>query len=164
MTFKYSYLGGIVLLVFICYLCFLFRGLFEISCYSDLFFFILLLCLLLYAVYVLLSEITFRVITDSEELVVKNLFMSHIFKWEDICEIGRRKRGLGNYRFWMLYVVTNKERKRKDICYSYINNINDLINILYFKATNAQFMTIDDASIIPFTRREIKLPWDRNIG
>jgi hypothetical protein len=99
-----------------------------------------------------------KVITNDRSLTIQNVFSTHSINWEDITEFG-------TYKHWHIrvyYLKTKRYGDRKiQVCTEYLQELDELIETVFLKATYAKCLWIENIAVIPFTRRIEIVPWER---
>jgi hypothetical protein len=103
-----------------------------------------------------------KVITHAEAVTIQNLFSSRTIRWEDITEFGTYSVGL-QYRVRRFYLKTKSYGDEKiEVCTHYLDNLKDLIDTIFLRAVNADFVIVENLAWIPFTKRLQLVTWDRH--
>jgi hypothetical protein len=99
-----------------------------------------------------------KVITNDQSLIIQNGLRKHAINWEDITEFG-------TYRHWHIrayYLRTRRYCDRKiPVCTESLQELDELIDAVFLKATYAKCLWIENIAVIPFTRRIKTIPWER---
>lgn len=122
----------------------------------GLFFCLVTVWLLLYSSLNLFGKI--KVMTSERSLVIQNALSRYSINWEDIAEFG-------TYKHWHIrayYLKTKRYGDRKiQVCNEYLQELDQLIETVFLKATYAKCLWIENTAMIPFTRRKVVVPWER---
>lgn len=103
-----------------------------------------------------------KIITRDESLIIRNLSSVRTIGWEDITEFGTYKAGFAYSRKRHFYLKAREYGdKRIDLCTRYLENIKELIDTIFLRATNAKFVIVENIAWIPFTKNVQLIPWDR---
>ena len=102
-----------------------------------------------------------KVITRDDSLIIQNLFSSRTIRWKDITEFGTYTVGF-QYRVRRFYLKSTERGDEKiEVCTHYLDNLKDLIDTIFLRAVNANFLIVENVAWIPFTKRLQLVPWDR---
>jgi hypothetical protein len=94
-----------------------------------------------------------KVITHDEDLTIQNLFSSRTILWGDIAEFGTYTAGF-QYRVRRFYLKSTQFGDEQiEVCTHYLDNLRDLIDTIFLKAVNANFVIMENVATIPFTKR-----------
>jgi len=99
-------------------------------------------------------------------LALRIPFRKYDLLWEDITEFGRIRQFANPYRgyVWTYYVKGKGSKNKKLFLGSVVlSNINELCLLLFEKAKNAKFITLENKSIIPFAKRYTESEWKKEI-
>jgi hypothetical protein len=103
-----------------------------------------------------------KVITHDENLSVQNISSVRTIKWEEITEFGTYTVGFGHHRNRRYYLKAREYGdKRIDVCTQYLENVKDLIDTVFLRATNAKFVIVENVAWIPFTKQIQLVTWER---
>jgi hypothetical protein len=95
-------------------------------------------------------------------ITVQNLFSRKTIRWENITEFGTYTIGF-QHPLRRFYLKTKEHGDEKiDVCTRYLANLKDLIDTIFLKAVNGNFVVLANRAWIPFTKRLQLVPWDRN--
>ena len=101
------------------------------------------------------------VTTSSSGLTISTLFTSKSILWEDIAEFGTYRRLAGRVFVRWFYLKMKQDDREIRLCTEALENVNDLIDLVFQKARSARFVRIENASLIPFIKKIQINPWDR---
>ena len=103
-----------------------------------------------------------KVITHDEVVTIQSLFSSRVIRWEDITEFGTYTVGF-QYRVRRFYLkIKNYGDEKIEVCTHYLDNLKDLIDTIFLRAVDANFVIMQNVARIPFTKRLQLVPWDRH--
>ena len=102
------------------------------------------------------------VTTSSSGLTISTLFTTKLILWEDIAECGTYRRLAGRVFVRWFYLKTKQDDREMRLCNEWLEDVNDLIDLVFQKARSARFVRIENASLIPFIKKIQINPWDRH--
>ena len=95
-------------------------------------------------------------------LTISTLFTTKSIPWEDIAEFGTYRRLAGRVFVRWFYLKTKQDDREIRLCTEGLENLNDLIELVFQNARGARFVRIENASLIPFIKKIQINPWDRH--
>jgi len=164
---KVGYLG----LIFFIYVFYLFFKIFIQSAESGAVISTIItavLCLLwakfIYKYWLIFGE---KIIVDDNGIRLIHSFNSKGFHWDEITEFGRFRRYFVSHRnglgLWSYYVkVQRLGEKQINISYENASMMEKLSPLIFKHARNAQFVTLNNVSKIPFIKKINKVPWNKS--
>ena len=102
------------------------------------------------------------VTTSTSGVVIRTVFTTKSILWADIAEFGTYRRLSGRF-VRMFYLKTTQNDHEIRLCNESLENINDLIDLVFQKARGARFVHIENIGVIPFIKKIQTRPWDRNV-
>ena len=103
------------------------------------------------------------VTTSSSGITIINVFTTMSILWEDIAEFGTYRRLVGRVFVRWFYLKTKQDDHEIRLCTESLENVNELIDLVFQKAKDARFVRIDNIGVIPFIKKLQNRPWDRNV-
>jgi hypothetical protein len=105
------------------------------------------------------------VVCNNEGVRIKNLFRMISANWEEILEFGTYKTGFGaNPELNRVYYLKARKYggRRIRVCGKTLQDLDQLIDIIFQNAVNAKFLREENVAIIPFTKKLRIDHWERN--
>ena len=164
---KVGYLG----LIFFLYIFFLFIKIFIQSVESSAVIYSIMtamLCLwwakFIYTYWLIFSE---KIVVNNEGIRIIYPFNSRGYRWEEIIEFGRywkyfvsHRNGLG---LWSYYIKVRRLGDKKiNISHENASMMEQLTPLIFKHARNAQFVTLNNVSKMPFKKRIEKEAWNKS--
>ena len=108
-------------------------------------------------------DINREIYIHNEGLTCKSGFKTTSFKWSEISEFKKHEKGIGLWAGFRYYLSSTETGKRNiQIADKNIENIEQLIEIVFRKAINANFVKIENQAKLPFFKSMNKSVWVKN--
>jgi hypothetical protein len=104
-----------------------------------------------------------QIIVCDELLILRHPLRNRIIHWQDIIEFGTYTAN-GAYtpnRFFYIK-ITSQPDKRIQVCNELLENLRDLIDIIFLKAINAKFVIVENVAWLPFTKKIQLARWNQH--
>jgi hypothetical protein len=105
----------------------------------------------------------YPVTTSSSGLKISTLFTTKSILWEDITEFGTYRRLAGRVFIRCFYLKTKQDDREIRLCTDSLENVNDLIDVMFQTAKDARFVRIENIGAIPFIKKIQITLWDRGV-
>ena len=131
---------------------------------SKVYFFVgFLLILLLFPLLISsLLEINRKISIDKSGITIKKPFNNISFIWTEITEFREHEKGFGHWAGLKYCLSANKYgTKQIEIADNNIKDLDELINAIFDMAINANFIKIENVSVIPFLKKVKISQWNR---
>ncbi len=104
----------------------------------------------------------YPVTTSRSGVIIRTVLKTKSILWEDIAEFGTYRRLAGRF-VRIFYLKTKQDDHEIRLCSESLENISDLIDLVFQKARGARFVRIENIGVIPFIKKIEISPWDRNV-
>ena len=101
-----------------------------------------------------------KITIDNLGITCKSGFKKNHFEWPEISEFKKHEKGIGLWAGFRYYLSSDQaEKKNIKIADNNIENLEQLIDIVFEKAINAKFIKIENQARLPFFKSLQKSVW-----